>query len=218
MQIKFEKEKILHQAKHFWLTISGKCYIWAKEKTFALKPFYKEHKEAVIKALVPLMIILVGFYACSLTQKIISKNIVEVFEIADRIREQYLDKPDYWGLSTEYAAKKQLIDPKFIKNDKIVLSSGTEIFIGEGEKAEVIMPLSQNFDISMRGLNKAQCIAYCEAELGQERLLGIIRLTIVNKGGTYIFEWGGENPLPVQKYAAKDFCLDTDNTFIWSIK
>ncbi|MBO5441674.1 MAG: hypothetical protein J6A09_03830, partial [Alphaproteobacteria bacterium] len=132
-----------------------------------------------------MLIIFIGFYSCSLRQKNIAQNISELFKIADEIREYYLDKPDYWGLSTELVAKKQLIDTKFISDNKIVLGSGSEIFIGDGEKADVLMPSSQNFDISLRHLNKAECIAYSEAEFSEERLLEITRITIVNESGNY---------------------------------
>lgn len=223
MQIKFEfdKDKILSFLVRFKQKLSvlcGNILDWSEKKLFAIKPVFREHKETFLKTLLPLLIIFIGFYSCSLRQKNIAQNISELFKIADEIREYYLDKPDYWGLSTEFAAKKQLIDTKFISDDKIVLSSGSEIFIGDGEKADVLMPSSQTFDISLRHLNKAECIAYSEAKFSEERLLEIMRITIVNESGHYAFEWGGEHPLPIQKYAAKDFCHDSDNTFIWSIK
>lgn len=223
MRIKFDfnKDKILSFLEHLKQKLSvlyGNILDWSEKKLLTIKPVFSEHKEALFKALLPLLIIFIGFYSCSLKQKNIAQNISELFQIADKIREYYLDKPDYWGLSTEFVAKKQLIDTKFISDDKIVLSSGSEIFIGDGEKADVLMPSSQNFDISLRHLNKAECIAYSEAEFSEERLLEITRITIVNESGNYVFEWGGEHPLPIQKYAAKDFCQDSDNTFIWSIK
>lgn len=219
MQIKFDfdKAKILLCIER----LKQKAYTflsWVKIKVFALQPFFTEYKETLLKTLAPLLIIFFGLYSCSLMQKNITRNISELFEIADHIRESYIGKPDYWGLSTDLAIKQNLVDEKFIRNNKIILDSGTEIFIGDGEKADVLMPFSQNFDISIRGLNKAECIAYSEAKFSEERLLEIMRISIVNKTGHYVFEWGGGHPLPIQKYAAKDFCQDNDNTFIWSIK
>ncbi|MBO5038796.1 MAG: hypothetical protein J6C85_05005 [Alphaproteobacteria bacterium] len=223
MQIKFDfnKDKILlciERLKQKLYTSGGRFLAWLKVKTVTVKPLFVEHKETIFKVSAPLLIIFAGLYSCSVMQRNITKNLSELFEIADNIREHYLGKPDYWGLYTDFAAKQHLVDAKFIKDNKIILNSGTEVFIGEGEKAEVLMPFSQNFDISIRGLNKAECIAYSEAKFSEERLLEIMRISIVNKTGNYIFEWGGIHPLPIQKYATKDFCQDSDNTLIWSIK
>ena len=209
-----------------FLTSSSECNLIVSSKILIASDLSFNDKSSLIeaiatlalKSLIPLLIIFIGFYSCSIKQKNIIKDVSEIFEISDNIREHFLDKPDYWGLSTEFVAKQALIDTKFIKNGKIILSSGTEIFIGEGEDAGVLMPSSQNFDISIRNLNRAECIAYSEVKFSENRLLEITRISIVNKDRKFLFEWGGANPLPIQKYAAKSFCQDSNNTFIWSIK
>ena len=111
-----------------------------------------------------------------------------------------------------------MLPNKFLKNNTIVLSSGTPISIGSGINAETVMPFSQTFDIVLKNLNKAQCISYAEAALNEEDLLKISGIHIFSRSGDFSFEWGGERKLPIHRYDTKDLCSDTDNIVIWSIK
>lgn len=77
--------------------------------------------------------------------------------------------------------------------------------VGSGEKAETVMPRVSTFDIVAPGLNKAQCISYAERILSEEELVVVEQITIVNSSGTYLFSWGGENPLPVKNTPARVF-------------
>lgn len=183
-----------------------------------IKSFFHLHKTAITKFFIPFMIIACGYYACSASQKAILENISQIFAISDDIRAYYVDKPDYWGLDTASVIQNRIISKKFIHHGKIKLHNGMEIKIGSGEKAETVMPLTQTFDIVLSGLNKAQCISYAETPLQDENALKLYRLTIINKNGSYIFEWGGVRSLPIEKYATKDLCADQENTLIWSLK
>ena len=176
------------------------------------------HKNTLLKVVLPLLIIGAGYYACSQSQSAISKNMEAIFSISDNIRAYYSDKPDYWGVSTQSLIDNKVIPSKFIHQNKIMLSGKTEILIGNGEKADVVMPLSQYFDIVMPKLNKAQCMSYAEAPLMPEDSLKVYSIRIINTLGNYLFEWGGERPLPIVKYDTKDLCLDGENTLIWSIR
>ena len=93
-----------------------------------------------------------------------------------------------------------------------------EVLIGNGEQAEVVMPSSQNFDIILKNLTKAQCVSYAEVPIKEEQLLKLEKFNIVNQQGTYSFEWGGDRKLPIQKDATNDICLSGNNTLIWTFK
>lgn len=183
-----------------------------------ISAFLISHKETLLKASAPILIIGCGLYSCSLSQKKVIADIADIFELADGIRTYYVNKPDYWGLNTENGIKLNIFPQKFIKKNKLVLSSGMNILVGNGEQAEVIMPLQNSFDIVMSGLNKAQCLSYTEKELQENQLLTLYSISIINQTGRYTFEWGGNYSLPVKKSAAKDLCADRQNTIIWSMK
>jgi len=180
--------------------------------------FIKAHKQTSIKLAIPLIIIGLVYHACSATKRLIKHNLYEIFAISDEIRTYYADKPDYWGLCAEKIVKEHILPNKFLRDGKIILNSGTEIFIGNGASAEVVMPFSQTFDIILKNLNKAQCISYAEMPLSDDNLIKLYSIHIVNKAGEFVFEWGGNKPLPISRYATKDLCTDDENTVIWSIK
>lgn len=180
--------------------------------------FLNTYKKNFLKIVLPIFIVGISYYACSSSQSTINKNIKEIFSISDNIRAYYADKPDYWGVSTKSLIDNKIIPNKFIYQNKILLHGKTEILIGHGERAEVVMPLNQYFDIVMPNLNKAQCMSYAEAQLLQEDSLKVYSIRIINMLGDYLFEWGGGRPLPITKYATKDLCIDGQNTIIWSIR
>ena len=195
-------------------------FAFSKLKSFVLliKGKSVKYQSIAIKLLVPLVIICFGYFACSASQRTITKNINNIFSIADEIRSYYSDKPDYWGLDTKFAITQKIIPSNFIKDDHLLLSSSTEVLIGNGENAETIMPRSLHFDIIIKNLTKAQCISYSEFVLDDKDLLSLNSISIINSSGEYLFEWGnGKNSLPVKKYATKDFCIDGKNTLIWSM-
>lgn len=177
-----------------------------------------EHKDTLLKVVLPVFIVGLGYYACSFSQSTINKNIDEIFSISDNVRAYYADKPDYWGVSTQSLIDNKVIPEKFVHDNKIILHGKMEILIGHGEKADVVMPLTQYFDIIMPHLNKAQCMSYAEAQLLPNVSLSVYSIRIMNMLGDYLFEWGGNRPLPIAKYATKDLCIDGQNTLIWSIR
>ena len=183
-----------------------------------VKNFFYRHKKVITKALIPVIIVGGGFYACTSQQRAILADVSQIFSLSDEIRTYYTDKPDYWGVDTALLIKNKVIPRHYIHKGKIILDSGRQILIGNGVNAEPAMPLAQTFDIVMPNLNKAQCISYAEAPLGEESLLKLFSLQIVNSSGNYLFEWGSNFSLPIKKYATKDLCSDRDNTLIWSVK
>lgn len=176
------------------------------------------HRRILGKILLPFCIIGFGFYACTAAQRAIENDIKQIFEISDEIRMYYTDKPDYWGLNTLFLVKNRIIPKRYLHKKNIKLGSGRQILIGSGENAETVMPLSHSFDVIMQGLNKAQCISYAEMPLSEANSFKLLSLKIVNSSGSYVYEWGGNRSLPIEKYATKDLCLDKNNTIIWSIQ
>ena len=202
MNIKEQLCKLKIESKKFY----NRCCLW----------YSNADKENVIKVALPILIVVVGTYACSLSHNEAKKNVDEIFNIANSIRAHYVGKADYWGLSTSSIVKDNILDKKYILNNKIFVNN-REIFIGSGLDANIVMPQSQTFDIILKGLNKSQCIAYAEVKIDNERLISVSKISIVNETGQHSFEWGGKNSLPIKNYASKDFCIDTDNTLIWSM-
>lgn len=194
-------------------------YRYILPRAVSLTEKAKENKETLIKAFIPFCFIALGFYTCTSSQRIVLQNVSDIFEISDEIRNNYAQKPDYWGLSTQTAIKEKYIPERFIKDQKIILSSGNEAFVGDGVDADTVMPRALSFDIVLPKLNKAQCIAHTEAAISSENQVKLLKISVANASGIYPFEWGGGRySLPVAKYASKDVCADSDNTVIWSLK
>lgn len=194
-------------------SLRSNCYLlYDKVKNSSLD------KEKVLKYSIPAIVLLFGIYSCTSSRKVVTRNIDKVFEISNEIRAHFIGKPDYWGLNTDYILKNNVLSSKFISDNKIVLNNGISLLIGNGKNADTVMPLSQSFDIVINGLNKAQCIAYVEANINKDNLVFLDKITISNSINSSSYEWGGKNLLPVKKYSAKEFCIDKNNTVIWSIK
>ena len=182
------------------------------------KQIFIDKKEIIIKVSVPLVIIVLGYAACSHSQRIITKNIQSIFSISDAIRAYYADKPNYWGLDTDYVIKQNIAPAQIIKQNALILDGNIQIFIGSGFDADTVLPMAESYDIVVHHLNKAQCMSYAEKDLSDEQRISLLSLSIINGSGVYIFEWGGRYSLPIQKYATKKLCADKDNTLIWSLK
>lgn len=192
-------------------------YVEPRLQAFALQAALR--RENIIKLLIPLLLIFLGFYSCSSLQRRVSQNVSDIFLISDDIRSRYAGKPDYWGLSTEKVIHEGFVSAKFIRNGKLLLSDEEEILIGTGKDADIVMPRVTTFDVILPHLNKAQCIAYAENKISMENQVKLQRISILNATGTYPFEWGGEKySLPLKKYASKDICDNADNVIIWTIR
>lgn len=215
------EDKIIKFAKNFDV-LAKKCFQFSvsfcNKNAVALKNKYPSYKETALKTVVPVLIVVVGFHSCSSSQKEITRNVRDIFIIAEEIRSAYAEKPDYWGLSTDFAIRNHIIPHKYIKHSQLMLSGGLTVSIGSGKDSEPVMPRTAQFDISAHGLTKAQCISYTESILSKEQLLTLEKIEIINKMGDYSFTWGGALSLPVKKYAAKDLCAEGKNIVIWSIK
>ncbi len=213
----FDLQKYIDFSKLYFQKCSGALCSFVREKTPIIQDFFKTHKEIILKLSFPIFLILVCFCTCTSSQRTISRNIDDLFEISDEIRGHYADRPGYWGLSTDFILANNIISNKFIHNGKILLSGGEAIFIGSGIDANAVMPGMSSFDIVLSKLNKAQCISYAEKNISPDNLVKLQRIQISNQTGDYSFEWGGSNyKLPISKYATKDICINDENTLIWT--
>ena len=176
------------------------------------------NKIKIIKISIPLLLVCIGVFAITSSKRIINRDINEIFQISDEIRGHYVGKYDYWMLSTNMIIKEKMISNNFITDNKIILSSGKEVFVGEGVDTTPVMPMHQSYDIVIKNLNKAECINFVEYSLSEDKLVSLQKISIYNKNGAIIYEWGGDNSLPVKKYSSKDYCADTENNVIWSMK
>ncbi len=179
--------------------------------------YLKSNFELVLKIIIPLFIILLGYVACSHNQRKISLNIDNIFNIAKDIRLSYSDKPDYWGLSTDSVVKNGVINSKFISQNKIFLDKNKEIFVGFGINSNPVLPQQKSFDIVLKNLNKAECISYLEANISQQNQVNLSKISVINSN-QYTFNWGDKTyALPIKKYIGKDVCSEENNAIIWSI-
>ena len=182
------------------------------------KNICKQNKAFLIKITLPLLIIGFGYCSCAYSQHVIAQNVRMIFSLSEAIRQHYGDKPSYWGLNTDYVIKQNIAPQKMIKNDKLYLNGGMSVLVGAGAEGTTVMPMAQSFDIALPHLNKAQCMSYAENVLSDDENLALISVSIISESGAYTFEWGGENRLPIKKYATKQFCQDKENTIVWSLK
>lgn len=195
-------------------------YIHILYSNFLIK--MKEEKDRylniLLKTSILLIIVLVGFVSCSQNQKVVSKNLSTIFSISDDIRVYFSDKPSYWGLSSNYVLEKNIISQNHVSDGKIVLKDNKEIFVGQGYQATPVTPNAKNFDIVLKGLNKAECISYLEAEISKTNLVKLFSINLINNNINLIFTWGNtHNSLPIKKYTGRSICDTKDNTIVWSM-
>ena len=133
-----------------------------------------------------------------------------VLKTAENIQSFYRDQPGFWKLSTQSAHENKLDKPlaRYAKE--------YDIQIGQGLDGAMSLPSDQNFNIVLKNLNESACINLTELPTSGENLLMLQKITIINESGETEFSWGGENGLPIKKYAARKVCLPTDNAIVWT--
>ncbi len=199
-----------------------------KEKISNYMLFLKQHlvvlrsdiyREKIYKILFVLFIIIVGYFSFTFSHSIANKTVEDIFKISDNIRQFYVDKPNYWGLDTQKVLKENIIDEKYIKDNKISIGKDISVNIGKGKDANTLMFIDNSFDIVIKGLNKSKCISLIEAEISKENIVKLHKITLFNSNGEFNFEWDeGKYSLPVKEYIAKDICSDVDNIVLWTVE
>ena len=136
----------------------------------------------------------------------------QIFKTADNIRNYYRDQPSYWKLSTETAQNDNLITDELLKHKEFVLK------IGQGPNGDVSMPNDSSFDIVLANLSKSACINLSEFSVDKSQQLGLQKITLINDESLTEFDWGGDNPLPIRRYATRNLCQPTGNAVIWTFR
>lgn len=136
----------------------------------------------------------------------------QIFKTAENIRSYYRDAPSYWKLSTATAKEDNLIAADLLKLKNTVL------VIGQGKDGDISMPNDISFDIALKNLSKSACINLSEFSVSKLQQLGLQKITIYSDDIITEFSWGGENPLPIKRYATRKICKATDNIVIWTFQ
>ena len=136
----------------------------------------------------------------------------KIFDMAGSVRTYYRDQPGYWKLSTQSAIEDGLV-PQELQNYKEY-----DIQIGQGVEGAAGLPNARTFDISVKHLNKSACISLSELDVSKEQQLALAKITILNEKGSAEFVWGGDLPLPIRKYSAREYCQPLDNVIIWTFE
>ena len=138
----------------------------------------------------------------------------EISELSNKIRNHYKVRPDYWGLSTENAVKNNIIPPQMVHGNKIIGALGKEINVGQDADGSMIMPGGKRFMISVANIGKSACKAVLPDNLSHTENPALVNINLTAGNKTYIFEWGGELPLPVTPEQANKLCQN-NNTISW---
>ena len=145
------------------------------------------------------------------------KAMEELSRISEAIHENFRKKPDYWGLNTQYVINNNLLEDN-VKGDKLISVSGNDILIGGDYQGAVIMPGSQSFNIIYKDVSRRDCVVLSSYNLDYAEKIGLLSITIINAHETKEFSWGGDNELPISVMQAKNICLNSENTIVWTFK
>ncbi len=137
----------------------------------------------------------------------------QVFKTASAVRNYYRDRPGYWRLSTDTALNDGILSEAFVKKYR-----DNNIQVGQGVDGSLSLPSDASFDITVKHLNKSACISLCEMSVSDEDELALMKITIFNDTNNVEFSWGGEHPLPIKKYSARDYCQADENTVMWTFQ
>lgn len=138
----------------------------------------------------------------------------QVFEIASQVRKHYVQKPDYWGLSSS----NQILTNLFYSNGKLINALSKPILLGQGADGAMIMPGGRSFDVVYKELTKSECIALAVYEQPVSAEVGLLQITITNSEKTTEFRWGDEEfKLPISRRNAMLACKNGD-TIIWTFE
>lgn len=138
------------------------------------------------------------------------KNIKNIIDLSNSIRDSYKNKNDYWGLNTESVISQNIAAAVENLYNKKVLT-------GQGFDGALSMPGERSFDIIYKDLNRLQCIRMLTVELQEKDTLGLIKISIKNAGGEADFSWSGENKLPINMKTAKTYCVES-NDIMWTFE
>ena len=149
------------------------------------------------------------------SNKVYVKAARELTDLTSNIRKHFQHRPDFWGLNTQMVLDKKLYPHTMLQNGVLLSALDSQVLIGRGKEAEIIMPTAKSFDIVYKNLTKKQCEGLLLAEYEQKFWLGISDLSIITKQRETKFSWTDDKyKLPPTKAIVKKFC-DDEATVIW---
>ena len=139
----------------------------------------------------------------------------ELSQLADNIRRQYQNRPDYWGLNTQAVIDKKIAPLAMLKSGTLIGYMGNTVTVGYGADGSLLMPGARNFDIAYHGLSTKQCSELAGYKFPQNFWLGVSGISIISRQQETLFTWDDEtNQLPISKDKARTLCT-ADSTIIW---
>lgn len=181
------------------------------------KKFVKTYPIPLAAGLTVLLIILGIWLASGRTNQQVVAAMDNLTQLVENIHRDYKNRPDYWGLSTESVVQKQIAPDNMIHDGRLKTSVAAEINIGSDETGSIVMPGMRSFFISFKNLSPKDCIDMAVYPLSEKIKLGLLSITLKNAGEEAVFQWGGENPLPISKEKAAKFCLKK-SIILWNFE
>ena len=172
----------------------------------------------IFSALIAALIICFMFLIFSSPSNESQEAMDELADLTTSIHDNFQKKPDYWGLNTKFVIDNKLIADSMIKDDKIISVLGNEIEVGADENATLSMPGTQSFSIIYKNISRKDCVILSSYNLDYAEKIGLINIKIKNTHETKEFSWGGDNKLPISIAEAKNNCLNSENSIIWTFK
>ena len=162
------------------------------------------------------LIVLINLLMDTANKKIVlAQN--DMIILAENIRKQYTKKPDYWGLSTQSVIQNAIAPKSMLRAGKLFSPVAKEILVGTDEDGNMVMPGTRSFYIIYKGLSKRNCIDMASHPMSEQNKLGLLSVTIANEENNVVFQWGGSNPLPIQKEKASKICQHK-NIILWNFE
>jgi len=176
---------------------------------------YKKHKKLIFSVLggLSFVVILLAIFGSDSNSHLIMAQ--ELKDLTHNIRQNYQNRPDYWGLNTQVVLDKNIAPSYMQKNNQITSRLGNLILIGNGKTAQSIMPTVKTFDVIYTDIDQKRCVELASGDYDQQFWIGISGLSIVTENKQYDFLWSeGKYKLPIAKHIAKEIC-SKNNVFIW---
>lgn len=137
--------------------------------------------------------------------------------LAEKIRQSFQIRNNYWGLDTSWVIRQQLAPVEMIDGQKLINELGKPVLVGGGLEGSKLMPNARNFNIIYKNLDRSECVGIASFRYSEKNLLGLISMTIVTDKDEKVFAWGTDNPLPITGTEAKQACKNS-NTLIFTFE
>lgn len=143
---------------------------------------------------------------------------LQVAEIAQKVRQHYASRVDYWGLNTQSVVDNNILTNLSYDNKELTNALNKSVLIGSGENGDTVMPGERSFDVVYDDLSMGECVALAAYRFERPEQLGLLQITIVNGTDRQSFSWGEENyKLPVTRQEAQKICHNGSKV-LWTIE